>query len=125
MCLAERAYITHPTESRIIQEKVVGMSVVYTCENRGLPVPVVSWYYNGASTMPEGITVTNESTLSISSLQVNHSGIYQCFVENFVIDSFRKDSRSWVLQVRSPSKCLVIAVLQSLTGCRGIYITLP
>lgn len=101
--LAEGASVTHPTSDVIDREHLVGMGIVYTCENQGLPIPTVNWYYNGAAIFPEGIAV-NGSELAISSLQVKHSGIYQCVVKNTVKDKVKEDSRSWVLEVRIPSK---------------------
>ena len=53
--------------------------------------------------MEPGVSVMG-SVLSIPSLEVRHSGIYQCFARNVFRGQEREDSRAWILEVRRPGK---------------------
>ena len=77
-----------------------GGPVTYTCEVVGVPTPTVTWYYNGRE-IPEGVSV-NGNELIIADPQVEHSGIYQCVVANSFGGAQFRDSRTWILEVRTP-----------------------
>ena len=89
----------------IDRERLVGGgSISYTCVGEGSPdLPLVTWYYNGGTVSLDGVTV-NGNNLAIAAPQVRHSGIYQCFVSNTFNQEAYFDQRTWVLEVRQPSK---------------------
>ena len=74
----------------------------YCCEVEGIPAPTVTWYYNGGA-VSEGVSV-NGNELVIADPQVSHSGIYQCQVTNIIGDTQYEDSRTWILELRTPSE---------------------
>ena len=79
-------------------------SISYTCVGEGSPNPAsVTWYYNGGTVSMDGVTV-NGNNLAIAAPQVSHSGIYQCFVSNTFNQETYFDQRTWVLEVKQPSK---------------------
>ena len=79
-------------------------NISYTCVGEGSPnLPSVTWYYDGGTVSMDGITV-NGNNLAIAAPQVSHSGIYQCFVSNTFNQEAYFDQRTWVLEVREPSK---------------------
>ena len=83
---------------------VGGESISYTCVGEGSPNPAsVTWYYNGGTVSMDGVTV-NGNNLVIAAPQDRHSGIYQCFVSNTFNQEAYFDQRTWVLEVRQPSK---------------------
>ena len=83
------------------QQLVADEPAQYPCVASGNPPPNVIWYYNGeALRSGNGVVVSDDGSLLISSLQVNHSGIYQCVAEN----RFGEDRRTWILEVREGSK---------------------
>ena len=102
----EQAAVTSPAvdaESLIDRERLVGGgSVSYRFEVEGTPTPTVTWYYNGGA-VSEGVSV-NGNELVIADPQVSHSGIYQCQVTNIIGDTQYEDSRTWILEVRTPSE---------------------
>ena len=90
----------------IDREHLVGEgNISYTCVGEGSPnFPSVTWYYNGRMTVfLDGVTV-NGNRLEIAAPQVSHSGIFQCFVSNTFNQEAYFDQRTWVLEVREPSK---------------------
>ena len=89
----------------IDRERLVGGGrISYTCVGEGSPDPAsVTWYYNGGTVSLDGVTV-NGNNLVIAAPQVRHSGIYQCFVSNTFNQEAYFDQRTWVLEVRQPSK---------------------
>ena len=98
----------HPPEGNnplIDRERLVGGGrISYTCVGEGSPnIPSVTWYYNGGTVSLDGVTV-NGNNLAIAAPQVIHSGIYQCFVSNTFNQEAYFDQRTWVLEVRQPSK---------------------
>ena len=76
--------------------------MTYHCEVEGIPTPTVTWYYNGGA-VSEGVSV-NGNELVIADPQVSHSGIYKCQVTNIIGDTQYDDSRTWILEVRTPSE---------------------
>ena len=63
----------------------------------------MNWYYNGGTVSLDGVTV-NGNRLEIAAPQVRHSGIFQCFVSFTFNQEAYFDQRTWVLEVREPSK---------------------
>ena len=61
--------------------------------------------------MEPGVSVMG-SVLSIPSLEARHSGIYQCFARNDFQGRVGEDSRTWILEVRPPSKELQTYIIQ-------------
>ena len=86
----------------IDQEHLVGGgSISYTCVGEGSPDPaLVTWYYNEGTVSLDGIG----NNLAIAAPQVSHSGIYQCFLSNTFNQEAYFDQRTWILEVRQPSK---------------------
>ena len=83
-------------------EQLRGQSVTFTCVVEGIPTPTVTWYHNGIQLSAGGVisisrNSPNVSVLSISTLAVEHTGMYQCFVSNVV----GRTQASWALQVRT------------------------
>ena len=73
---------------------------MYTCEFEGSPTPSIEWYFNGQP-VPSTFGVTiNGNTLTIPSLQLSHSGIYQCIVSN----EFGDDQAVWLLEIQPSSE---------------------
>ena len=81
-------------------ERLVKQRVTFTCVVSGIPTPTVTWYHNGAQLSAGGVISISGNSLTISSLTVGHTGMYQCFANNVVGST----QRSWALQVRTPSK---------------------
>ena len=83
-------------------QQLIGQSVTFTCVVSGIPTPTVTWYHNGVQLSAGGaISISrnsaNVSVLSISSLAVEDTGMYQCFASNVV----GRTQASWALQVRT------------------------
>ena len=86
-------------------QQLIGQSVTFTCVVSGIPTPTVTWYHNGVQLSVGGaISISrnspNVSVLSISSLAVEDTGIYQCFASNVV----GRTQASWALQVKTSGK---------------------
>ena len=78
--------------------------ITLVCEYQGLPVPSISWYYNGVHAAGrDGITVSDVE-LIILQPKITHSGVYQCFVSNTVEGLIVEDQRLWVLEIKNTSK---------------------
>ena len=61
----------------------LGSSVSLECEVSGTPTPTVEWTRDGVSITDEATQTLNSiSNLSVSTVTVSESGIYQCHVEN-------------------------------------------
>ena len=84
-----------------MREHLVGEgNLTFVCQFEGSPLPNIMFYFNGAViSLDSGVTITN-NTLTISSPQVFHSGIYQCIISN----DFGDDQISWLLEIREPSE---------------------
>ena len=116
LCLAHAPLLFSDAEPVFIQDSspsvdrgryVGGGSVLYVCASQGIPVPTVSWYYNGAAiSSSQDVTITG-SSLSISDPQIRHSGIYQCVAKNTFIGEPHEATKVWILEVRAPSKCMI------------------
>ena len=79
--------------------------ITFTCNVAGIPTPTVTWYFNGAQRNPgDGILISGDN-FTISTLAVEHTGMYQCFANNVV----GRTQHSWVLQVREPSKGILLS----------------
>lgn len=106
----EPARITNPTQdSNVIidREYYIGESALYTCDYEGFPSPTMRWYHNGRllSNSSDNITYLYNNSVVIPSLQLSHSGVYQCIVNNTHLeDRYVVDSRTWILEVRAQSK---------------------
>ena len=75
-------------------------NLAFTCEFIGSPLPTITFYHNGGGiSIGNGVIIDND-TLTISSPQVSHSGIYQCIVSN----EFGDDQQAWLLEIRQPSE---------------------
>ena len=88
-------------------ERLVRESRTFTCTIAGVPTPTVTWYHDNMQLTTGGtITITRVSpstaTLTISSLAVGDTGMYQCMASNVV----GRTQASWALQVRAPSECI-------------------
>ena len=53
-----------------------------SCVVSGVPEPTVTFYHNGVLLEGDGVRVITGGTLSISSTEVEHTGMYQCVAEN-------------------------------------------
>ena len=62
----------------------MGDSITFTCNVAGIPTPDVTWYFNGARRNAGGGISISGNTLTISSMAVEHTGMYQCFASNLV-----------------------------------------
>ena len=70
--------------------------ITFTCNVAGIPTPTVTWYHNGVQLSAGGVISISGNTLTISSLAMGHTGMYQCFASNPV----GSVQHSWALQVR-------------------------
>ena len=92
----------------------------YTCEFEGFPLPSIAFYFNGAPIATDSISGANvvNDTLIIPSLQVSHSGIYQCIVSN----EFGDDQRAWLLEVREPGETFKHIPSLNLCECNRFHL---
>ena len=102
---SERAVITSHTDNPVIsRESFIGEGqIVFVCENIGLPTPTLVWFFNGYSVELEGVTMS-ENELVLPQPEFAYSGVYECVVSNTINNEVMDDRRSWVLEVRMPSK---------------------
>ena len=75
------------------------MSLMYTCEFEGFPLPSIAFYFNGVHITDNDVNIIN-NTLTIPSPNVSHSGVYQCIISN----EFGDDQVAWLLEIRQPSE---------------------
>ncbi len=83
-------------------------SINLTCQARGSPPPVFSWYFNGdriadltidieTGSSPDFITVT--STLEVGNAARSDAGTYMCNASNTVFDTVWSDTKEYELTV--------------------------
>ena len=72
-----------------------GDTATFTCQSAGIPIPKISWYFNGAP-VEKSFTIkymisevslnhaTKTSTLTIMNVESSDIGIYTCYAVNFV-----------------------------------------
>ena len=101
--LAEVPRITNAIQDNI--NVFVGEeSLTYTCPFEGFPLPNITFYFNGAGISSGNDVIVIGNTLTIPSPQVNHSGIYQCIVNN----DFGDSQIAWLVEIREPCECLLM-----------------
>ena len=85
-----------------------GDTAFFTCQATGIPIPNISWYFNGApveknNTMKYMISDTSlnpiakNSSLTVVNILPSDNGTYTCVAANFA----SSDSSSGVLNVNS------------------------
>ena len=108
-----------PSQQENDFRQLVGDSCIFTCTIiAGIPTPTVTWYHDNVE-LHSGrrISITRVSpsmaTLTISSLTVDDTGMYQCFASSVV----GRTQYSWALQVRTPGKVLPTHLLNQASTC--------
>ena len=83
-----------------MQDRLSGDRQSFTC-NVGGSAPTTKFYHNGNELTDDmdGVEIS-DSTLTIESTNPDHSGMYQCIVEN----NSGSDGFSWYLIVRDASE---------------------
>ena len=77
------------------QTQNIGENASFTCQATGQPVPIISWYFNGAPvdednamkytiTMMSLNTTTISNTLTIMNVKLSDVGTYTCNATNVV-----------------------------------------
>ena len=66
-----------------------GDTATFTCQATGRPIPIISWYFNGALLMNGNISFTSlndtiNNTLTIMNVQLSDVGTYTCNATNVV-----------------------------------------
>ena len=86
--------------SLVNREQLEGFGgIEFPCEVSGIPIPTITWLYNGAMVQTgNGVVISEDGTLTIQEPLTSHSGIYQCTARNM----FGEDRRDWILEVREP-----------------------
>ena len=87
-----------------VDDALSGSSHTFTC-NTGGSSSDLSFYHNGEK-LEDGVNGVGviDGTLTIASTTTDHTGMYQCIVEN---DS-GSDGTSWYLIVRDPSEWRIL-----------------
>ena len=62
------------------QTVLEGGSTSFQCSANGTLIHTIQWMFGQSSTLPEGVTVTNTSTLVVSAASRDHAGEYSCVV---------------------------------------------
>ena len=71
---------------------------MFTCAVSGIPTPSITWYHNGLPLDSSSDVIVTGSVVTIASVLVEHSSMYQCFAKNEISYVFK----SWHLQVHKP-----------------------
>ena len=89
-----------------MDDRLSGVEQTFTCSVMGSSAQI-TFFHNGNILENGGGIAISGGTLTISPTTTDHSGMYQCLVEN---DS-GSDKASWFLIVRDPSQFRTICVL--------------
>ena len=79
----------------------------FTCSVEGSPMPTVTFYHNGVLLQESDQVVIDRGTLTISSAGVEHSGMYQCVVDN----ESGTAVATWLFLVRAPGNMTCFRLL--------------
>lgn len=60
----------------------VGDSLLLTCKASGDPLPQIKWLKNGSTDINRANITKNHTVLSISRVEPNDSGTYECIARN-------------------------------------------
>lgn len=87
--------------------KDFGQTVTINCTASGFPTPTVHWYFNaqelGKDFNSSSYTLHPNGSLTVSQLDLEHDGVYQCFLRNAAGETAKA---TWLKVNSSPPKMI-------------------